>query len=263
MNRKPCRYCGAIHASQQCPAFGKTYARCRKTGHYKKVCRSRKQHEVHEIDVEVAHESQDEQTEIVSIDSVCLNGNHSVITASLDTFAGENKVEIPYKIYTGREGNIMPFHIFKKIFQNMTVEQLKQSIKNHIRLCTYNGTNIMQLRSCTVFIKFKNIKKCSVFFVVPGNGQALIGMPDVDSLDIIKINIDSIQVERSECKANNMQEMQTNADSCTNMRRSAINKEDTNIQRQQDTSINTINYFVSSSNTDADKRKSSDDADNT
>ena len=87
----------------------------------------------------------------------------------------------------------------------------------------------MQLGTCTVFIKFKNIKKHCVFFVVPGNGQVLIGMPDVASLHIIKINIDSLQVERSECKANNKQEMQTDADSCTNMRRSTINKQDANI----------------------------------
>ena len=66
-------------------------------------------------------------------------------------------------------------------------------------------------------------------------------MPDVASLDIIKINIDSIQVERSECKANNKQETQTNADSCANMRRSAINNQDTIIPRLQDTPINTIN----------------------
>ena len=77
-------------------------------------------------------------------------------------------------------------------------------------------------------------------------------MPDVASLEIIKINIDSIQAERSECKVNK-QEVQTDADSCTNMRRSAINKQDANIQRQQDTPINTINYFTSS-NTDTDKK---------
>ena len=115
----------------------------------------------------------------------------------------------------------------------------------------------MQLGTCAVFIKFKNIKKSDVFFVVPGNGQVLIGMPDVAFLEIIKINIDSIQAERAGYKENNKQEAQTNADSHTNMRSCAINKQDTNIQRQQGTSINTINYFASSSNTDADKTKSS------
>ena len=62
-NRKPCRYCGGTHAPLQCPAYGKTCARCGKMGHYKKVCRSRKEHVIHEIDVEVVQEFQDEQIE--------------------------------------------------------------------------------------------------------------------------------------------------------------------------------------------------------
>ena len=40
------------------------------------------------------------------------------------------------------------------------------------------------------------------------------------------------------------------------MRRDAINKQDANIPKDQDTPINLINYFASSNNTDADKRKS-------
>ena len=67
VNRKPCRYCTGIHAPQQCPAFGKTCAGCGKTGHYKKVCRSRKDHMVHEIDVKVAQKSQDELIEIMQL----------------------------------------------------------------------------------------------------------------------------------------------------------------------------------------------------
>ena len=30
--------------------------------------------------------------------------------------AGDNSIVIPYKIDTGREGNIMPLFIFKKLF---------------------------------------------------------------------------------------------------------------------------------------------------
>ena len=47
LNRWPCRYCGGIHMPQQCPAYGKTCAGCRKMGHYKKVCRSNGDHTVH------------------------------------------------------------------------------------------------------------------------------------------------------------------------------------------------------------------------
>ena len=45
---------------------------------------------------------------------------------------------------------------------------------------------------CTVLVEHKNNKKKGKFFVVPGNGQALLGMPDTDALNIIKINVHSI-----------------------------------------------------------------------
>ena len=53
-----------------------------------------------------------------------------------------------------------------------------------------------------VVIKFKNIKKRCVFFVVPRNGQVLLGMPDTAALKLINISIDSIQAEIVECKTN-------------------------------------------------------------
>ena len=41
----------------------------------------------------------------------------------------KNNVEIPYKIDTVSEGNFMLLYIFKKLFKNIMVEQLKKSIK--------------------------------------------------------------------------------------------------------------------------------------
>ena len=73
---------------------------------------------LHEIDVEVAQESQDKQKEIVSIDSVCLNRNQSVIMAYLDTFAGKIKVKMPYKIDVGSEGrHHATLHIQENIYK--------------------------------------------------------------------------------------------------------------------------------------------------
>ena len=54
----------------------------------------------------------------------------------------------------------------------------------------YNGMHITQLGTCAVQIKFKNIKKRCIFFEVPGNGQALLGMPDMAALNLINLNID-------------------------------------------------------------------------
>ena len=46
---------------------------------------------------------------------------------------------------------------------------------------------IEQLGTCVVTIKFKNLKKQCVFFVVPGNSQALLRMPDTAVLNIINL----------------------------------------------------------------------------
>ena len=76
----------------------------------------------------------------------------------------------------------------------------------------------------------KKIKKC-VLFVVPGNRQVLIGMPDATSLNIVKVNIDSIQVEIVVCKTSNKQKTQSGAKGYTNMDLDTINKQDTNGQK--------------------------------
>ena len=72
---------------------------------------------------------------------------------------GEITIEVPYKIDTGSEGNLMTLYIFKKLSKNMPEERLKSSIKGNMKLKTYNGTHISQLGTCTVIIKFKNLKK--------------------------------------------------------------------------------------------------------
>ena len=45
-------------------------------------------------------------------------------------------------------------------------------------------------------------KKQCVFFVVPEKAQALLGMPGTAALNIINLDIDSIQVEISKCLTN-------------------------------------------------------------
>ena len=75
---------------------------------------------VHEVEIEVAPEPNEEEIETVSINSIYLNRNQSLITAHLKTQVSKTATEIPYKIDTGSEGNIMPLHIFKKLFKNVS-----------------------------------------------------------------------------------------------------------------------------------------------
>ena len=57
-------------------------------------------------------DSQGEDTEIVSINSLYINKKGSLIMAKLEVQADKTALEIPYKIDTGSEGNLMPLYIF-------------------------------------------------------------------------------------------------------------------------------------------------------
>ena len=181
----------------------------------------------------------------------------------LEMWAGTTNIVIPYKIDTRSEGNIMPLFIFKKLFKNFTDNQPERSIKGHITLRTYNKTKITQLGMCMMVNKFKNIKKRCVIFVVPGHGQVLLGKIDKAALKLINISIDSIQAKIAECKTNSgdaresdvTQEMHVAEKGCTNMDADSKIKHSVNGWNYND-NVNTItNYFLSSSNTEADKRK--------
>ena len=45
--------------------------------------------------------------------------------------AGPNNAMIPYKVDTGSGGNIMPLHIYKKLFPKTTNEQLAATKNNN------------------------------------------------------------------------------------------------------------------------------------
>ena len=112
-----------MYAPRQCPAYGKMCAGCSKLGHFKKVCQSRKDCAVHEVEVEVSQE--DDEIEEVSINSVYLNNKWLLITADLETQVRENTVKVLYKRDTGSEGNLMPLYIFKRLCGHRSIENLK------------------------------------------------------------------------------------------------------------------------------------------
>ena len=158
----------------------------------------------------------------------------------------------------------MLWHIFKRLVKNVTEAELKKTFKGHIKLKMYNKTVITQLGTCMVTINFKDIKKKCVFFIVPRNSQALVGMPDTAALKIIYINIDSLQAIKEECntnignakESNTTQEVHAVEKHCTNM--DADSKADNNVNGHNDNiNVNTLtNYFLSSQSVKADKRKS-------
>ena len=104
-------------------------------------------------------------------------------------------------------------------------------------------------------------------FVVPGNGQALLGMPDTDRLQIFNINTVSIDAEDMEIgewyintstaqESNTKQENGGAVKCCANI--DSISKSTNNSMKSMvDTNSNkSTNYFLSGPNCDTDKMES-------
>ena len=94
----------------------------------------------------------------------------------------------------------MPWYIFKKLFPRVIEAELTKTIKNYIKLKMYNKTGM-----CTIIINYKDNKKKCEFLVGTRNGQELVGMPDTPALNIINVNIDSIEAEdtqKENCNTN-------------------------------------------------------------
>ena len=67
-------------------------------GHFIKVCRNKRSHAVHEVEIDMEPEPQEEDTNIVSINSVYINRKWSSIIAKLEMQAGKAALEIPLLI---------------------------------------------------------------------------------------------------------------------------------------------------------------------
>ena len=135
-----------------------------------------------------AEQEQEPGIKKVNIDSVRFNSNHSGVLASQKTSTYKVTITVPYNIDMGSDGNIMPFYIYKKLFPSPTVDQLAATKDAKIKLKAYNCTTITQLGRCKV--KKENNNKCNkcIFFVVLGSREALLGMPDIELLNILNIN---------------------------------------------------------------------------
>ena len=72
---------------------------------------------------------------------------------------GQNNMIVPCKIDTGSHGNMMPVHVFRRLYSKVTNKQVAATKKQCILLQKYNKTTITQLGTCTVVIDHKNNKK--------------------------------------------------------------------------------------------------------
>ena len=135
---------------------------------------------------------------MVNINSIRFNFSHSAIIINLKTSSHNVVITVPYKVDMGSYRNLMPFYIYKKLFPRATVEHVAARKDNKFKLKTYNQTTITQLSTYRVKLEHNDKYKICNFFLVPGNGQALLGMPDIELLNILTICCSTIGTEKED-----------------------------------------------------------------
>ena len=80
---------------------------------------------------------------------------------------------------TGSDRDLITFRVFTILFPRSMMVDLNATINKLLIFKTYNQSNIEQLSKCTVKIRHNDKGVKCRFFEVPGDGQALLKMPNI------------------------------------------------------------------------------------
>ena len=79
-----------------------------------------------------ADQEKEKHIDMVNINSINFNTNHSIIKANPQTSSNKLVITVPYKVDTGSDGYIITLHIYKKLFSRETKENLAATRSTNI-----------------------------------------------------------------------------------------------------------------------------------
>ncbi|XP_053391905.1 uncharacterized protein LOC123552774 [Mercenaria mercenaria] len=132
-----CLKCGYQHTTATCPANGKTCRKCKKPGHFEKMCKSKSQRKsrygkVHMMD-DFSENDSDTSGEFEYMGISTSDKSVNSVTHDMTVQVRVNGICIPMQLDTGAKCNVMSVKILKKL-------GIKGNIKNtRVNLKSYSG----------------------------------------------------------------------------------------------------------------------------
>lgn len=183
-----CSKCGKQHKRKECPAYGKSCAKCKQKNHFAAVCRS--SNKVKKVN-ELVENQKDNKNVSLYIDSVKTESTHCNLDKCWFEVLNVEGNVIQFKLDTGAEANVLPLSLFHSI-----------NVFNQIEL---EETNVVLLSYGNFKLKpeGKALLKCSSkkgviikldFLVVDIESKPILGLKACQELNLIE-RVDQIKVE--------------------------------------------------------------------
>ena len=170
VNKKKCPQCGYLHEAKTCPAWRKECRKCRKLGHFAKMCRSSK------LVNNVSTELLSNQTKNASL---CPMAEVKI-----------NEQTIKMAIDAGVPVSVIRHNVAKKL-------QLKLQKPTGINLQTFDGSTLNMAGKCQVWMEWRGQKRLVNLFVINSNSR-YSGLLGRDLLTAFQAQVEINQMEGSQ-----------------------------------------------------------------
>ena len=188
---RQCGNCGRQHEYGCCPAKGQTCKACGKTGHWQRVCRSRKRQSSALPRAAKVNELRNEQngtTEVyfdtVDVDSAHITENSTQAFAQLTFISGSKRINLKCKVDTGAEGNVMPISTYRRLSADIDTPLTSSTS----RIFAYGGATVRHLGITSFNIQHNGKESTASFFVTDTAGPVLIGLPTCRDLELVSFH---------------------------------------------------------------------------
>ena len=111
--------------------------------------------------------------DILTVKSFNFNSLHFIVVTKLKHGSSQTIYNARIQMDKGSNSNLMAKKMFKVLSKKHSMAELAQ----------YKDIGV-----CRVTVMHKDKQNPCRFFVVPGGGQALLGIPDVETLELLGVN---------------------------------------------------------------------------
>lgn len=184
-----CKKCGETHKPRQCPAFGKTCAKCKKKNHYAKMCRTEKKIYSVQDDSGDSDLSDTFFIKMVSCENKVQLQNTSGTNQAVSAIIADkwnvpllaNGTIITFKIDTGAKANLINENDLKAL-----AEKPKRVMNKAMSLMAYNNEPIETRGGCRLKVTAKGKQHNLMFTIVPSGHESILGDKASEDLGLVK-----------------------------------------------------------------------------